>query len=202
MLLSQREIELKRKTSETDIQIRLNLDGNGEYNINTGIGFFNHMLESFAKHGFFDLDINVHGDTNVDDHHTIEDVGILLGQTFNMALNDKKGIKRISHAIVPMDEALATVAVDISGRSYCVCNFEFLRPKVGELATENVEHFLESFANNAKININAKVEGENDHHKIESLFKALARALDDASKVEHDIIMSTKGLLWFNHKLY
>lgn len=195
MLLSQREIELKRKTSETDIQIRLNLDGNGEYNINTGIGFFNHMLESFAKHGFFDLDINVHGDTNVDDHHTIEDVGILLGQTFNMALNDKKGIKRISHAIVPMDEALATVAVDISGRSYCVCNFEFLRPKVGELATENVEHFLESFANNAKININAKVEGENDHHKIESLFKALARALDDASKVEHDIIMSTKGLL-------
>lgn len=197
MLLSQREIELKRKTSETDIEININLDGNGEYNINTGIGFFDHMLESFAKHGFFDLDITVDGDTNVDDHHTIEDVGILLGQAFNMALGDKKGIKRISHAIVPMDEALATVAVDISGRSYCVCNFEFLRPKVGELATENIRHFLESFANSAKININAKVEGENDHHKIEALFKALARALDDALKIEHDIIMSTKGILWF-----
>ena len=195
MILSQREIELKRKTSETDIKININLDGSGEYNVNTGIGFFDHMLESFAKHGFFDLDIDVNGDTNVDDHHTIEDVGILLGEAFNMAVGDKKGIKRISHAIVPMDESLATVAVDISGRSYCVCNFEFLRAKVGELATENVEHFLESFANSAKININAKVEGGNDHHKIEALFKALARALDDALKVEHDIIMSTKGIL-------
>ena len=195
MLLSQREVELKRRTSETDIKVNINLDGSGEHNITTGIGFFNHMLESFAKHGFFDLDINVDGDTNVDDHHTIEDVGILLGQAFNMALGDKKGIKRISHTIVPMDEALATVAVDISGRSYCVCNFEFLRPQVGELATENIAHFLESFANNAKININVKVEGENDHHKIEALFKALARALDDALKIEHDTIMSTKGIL-------
>lgn len=195
MLISQRDVELTRQTSETDIKISINLDGTGEYNINTGIGFFNHMLESFAKHGFFDLNINVKGDTDVDDHHTIEDVGILLGQAFNMALGDKKGIKRISHAIVPMDEALATVAVDISGRSYCVCNFEFLRPKVGEMATENVEHFLESFANSAKININAKVEGENDHHKIEALFKALSRALDDALKIEHDTILSTKGVL-------
>ncbi len=195
MILTQREVDLKRKTSETDIKIGINLDGSGEYNINTGIGFFNHMLESFAKHGFFDLKVEVTGDVHIDDHHTIEDVGILLGESFKAAMGDKKGIKRISHAIVPMDEALATVAVDISGRSYCVCDFEFLRSNVGEMACENVEHFLESFANSAKININAKIEGINDHHKIEALFKALARALNDALTVEHDIIMSTKGIL-------
>jgi len=191
----ERKKKMKRKTSETDIEISLNIDGEGQYDINTGIEFFDHMLESFSKHGFFDLEVKARGDTTVDDHHTIEDVGILLGEVFKVAIRDKKGIKRMSHAIVPMDDALATVAVDISGRSYSVLNLEFKKPKVGDLSTENVEHFFESFANTARININAEVEGENDHHKIEALFKAFAKALKDASRVEHDKIPSTKGML-------
>lgn len=190
-----RSKKMKRKTSETDIEISLNIDGEGKSNIDTGIDFFNHMLDSFARHGFFDLQIKANGDLNVDDHHTVEDVGILLGEAFADSIGDKKGIKRMSHAIIPMDDALATVAVDISGRSYSVLNFQFKKAKVGDLSTENVEHFFESFANSARININAKVEGENDHHKIESLFKAFSKALKDASKIEHDIIPSTKGIL-------
>lgn len=190
-----RKKTLSRKTNETDIKISLDLDGEGLFNINTGIEFFNHMLDSFAKHGFFDLEVNAKGDTGVDDHHTVEDVGILLGKVYNEAIGDKKGIKRMAHAIVPMDDALATVAVDISGRSYSVLNFQFKKPKVGDLSTENVEHFFESFANSAEININAKVDGENDHHKIEALFKSFARALKEASIIEHESIPSTKGIL-------
>jgi imidazoleglycerol-phosphate dehydratase len=184
-----------RKTSETEIEISLNLDGTGQYNVQTGVEFFDHMLESFARHGFFDLEVKAQGDVSVDDHHTVEDVGILLGEVFNEAVGDKKGINRISHSLVPMDEALAMVAVDISGRSYCIMDMQFTQQKVGELSTENVEHFLESFASSARININAKLEGENDHHQIEALFKALARALKDAVKVEHNQIPSTKGVL-------
>lgn len=190
-----RSKKMKRKTSETNIEISLDIDGKGKSHMDTGIDFFNHMLNSFARHGFFDLEVKANGDLSVDDHHTVEDVGILLGETFKSAIGDKKGIKRMSHAIIPMDDALATVAVDISGRSYSVLNFKFKKAKVGDLSTENVEHFFESFANYARININAKVEGENDHHKIEALFKAFARALNDATKVEHDIIPSTKGVL-------
>ena len=190
-----RKKTLSRKTNETDIKISLDLDGKGQFNINTGIEFFNHMLDSFAKHGFFNLEVNAKGDTGVDDHHTVEDVGILLGKVYNEAIGNKKGIKRMAHAIVPMDDALATVAVDISGRSYSVLNLEFNKPKVGDLSTENVEHFFESFANSAKININAKVDGENDHHKIEALFKSFARALKEASIIDHESIPSTKGIL-------
>ena len=190
-----RKKELMRKTSETDIKISLNLDGTGRSDVSTGIEFFDHMLNSFTKHSFFDLEVKAEGDTGVDDHHTVEDVGILLGDVFKEAIGDKRGIKRMSHAIVPMDDALATVAVDVSGRSYSVMNFKFKKSKVGDLSTENVEHFFESFANSARININAKVEGDNDHHKIEALFKAFARALSDASHVEHDTIPSTKGVL-------
>lgn len=186
---------MSRKTSETDIKITLDIDGEGNFNVKTGIEFFNHMLDSFAKHGFFDLEVIAEGDTGVDDHHTVEDVGILLGEVYKEAIGNKKGIKRMAHAIVPMDDALATVAIDISGRSYSVLNFEFKKPRVGDLSTENIEHFFESFANSARININAKVEGENDHHKIESLFKSFARALKDASTIEHDTIPSTKGVL-------
>ena len=193
--MKKRKNKLYRKTSETEIEISLNLDGTGKYDVQTGVEFFDHMLETFARHGFFDLVIKASGDVSVDDHHTVEDVGILLGEVFNSALGDKKGIKRISHAIVPMDEALARVAVDISGRNYCVMNMQFTQLKVGELSTENVEHFLESFASSARININAKVEGENDHHQIEALFKALARALKDALQIEHKQIPSTKGVL-------
>jgi imidazoleglycerol-phosphate dehydratase len=194
-MIKMRKKTLSRKTNETDIKISLDLDGKGQFNINTGIEFFNHMLDSFAKHGFFNLEVNAKGDTGVDDHHTVEDVGILLGKVYNEAIGDKKGIKRMAHAIVPMDDALATVAVDISGRSYSVLNLEFNKPKVGDLSTENVEHFFESFANSAKININAKVDGENDHHKIEALFKSFARALKEASIIEHESIPSTKGIL-------
>ncbi|WP_071905688.1 imidazoleglycerol-phosphate dehydratase HisB [Methanobacterium congolense] len=190
-----RKKELMRKTSETDVKISLNLDGNGRSDVSTGIEFFDHMLNSFARHSFFDLEVKAEGDTGVDDHHTVEDVGILLGDVFKEAIGDKRGIKRMSHAIVPMDDALATVAVDVSGRSYSVMNFKFKKSKVGDLSTENVEHFFESFANSARININARVEGENDHHQIEALFKAFARALSDASRVEHDTIPSTKGVL-------
>jgi imidazoleglycerol phosphate dehydratase HisB len=190
-----RKKTLSRKTSETDIKISLDVDGTGSFNNETGIEFFNHMLDSFAKHGYFNLEVNAKGDVGVDDHHTVEDVGILLGQVYNEAIGDKKGIRRMAHAIVPMDDALATVAVDVSGRSYSVLNIGFNKPKVGDLSTENVEHFIESFANSARININANVEGENDHHKIEALFKAFARALKDASIIEHDTIPSTKGIL-------
>ncbi len=190
-----RKKTLSRKTSETDIKISLELDGEGRFNNQTGIEFFNHMLDSFAKHGFFNLEVTAKGDVGVDDHHTVEDVGILLGEAYNQAIGNKKGIKRMAHAIVPMDDALATVAVDISGRSYSVLNIGFNKPKVGDLSTENVEHFFESFANSARININAKVEGENDHHKIEALFKSFARALKDASIIEHNSIPSTKGIL-------
>ena len=186
---------LNRKTSETDISVTMNLDGKGNYDIDTGIEFFDHMLNSFARHGFMDLNIQAKGDIGVDDHHTIEDVGILLGETYKEIIGTKKGIKRFSHSIIPMDDALATVAVDISGRSYAVLNLEFKKPKVGDMSTENVEHFFESFASSAKININAKIEGENDHHKIEALFKAFARALKDASVIEHDFMPSTKGSL-------
>jgi len=190
-----RKKTLSRKTSETDIKITLDLDGKGQFNNETGIEFFDHMLDSFAKHGYFNLEIKAKGDVGVDDHHTAEDVGILLGEVYNKAIGDKKGIKRMAHAIVPMDDALATVAVDISGRSYSVLSIGFNKPKVGDLSTENVEHFFESFANSARININAKVEGDNDHHKIEALFKSFARALKDASTIEHDSIPSTKGIL-------
>jgi imidazoleglycerol-phosphate dehydratase len=193
--MKKRKNKLYRKTSETEIEISLNLDGTGKYDVQTGVEFFDHMLESFARHGFFDLAVKASGDVSVDDHHTVEDVGILLGEVFNSAVGDKKGIRRISHSIVPMDDALARVAVDISNRSYCVMNMQFTQLKVGELSTENVEHFLESFASSARININAKVEGENDHHQIEALFKALARALKDALQIEHNQIPSTKGVL-------
>jgi imidazoleglycerol-phosphate dehydratase len=190
-----RKKSLHRKTNETDIEISLNIDGRGQSQISTGIEFFDHMLESFAKHGFFDLKIAAKGDIKVDDHHTVEDVGILLGEAFKEAIGNKKGIKRMAHSIVPMDDALATVAIDISGRSYTVLNFMLKNPNVGDLSTENVEHFFESFASSGKININAKVEGENDHHKIEALFKAFAKSLKDASRIEHDMIPSTKGVL-------
>lgn len=190
-----RKSRMKRKTSETDIEIKFNIDGEGNSKLNTGINFLNHMLDSFARHGFFDLEIVAQGDTGVDDHHTVEDVGILMGEAFKKAIGNKKGIKRMSHALIPMDDALATVAIDIGGRSYYVLDMYFTKQKVGDLSTENVKHFFESFANSAKININAKVTGKNDHHQIEALFKAFSKALKDASRIEHDSILSTKGVI-------
>ena len=186
---------VSRKTSETDINIKMNLDGSGKYNISTGVNFFNHMLESFSKHSMIDLDVQATGDIEIDDHHTIEDVGILLGQAFSESIGDKKGIKRMAHAIVPMDESVATVAIDISGRSYCNMNLKFKNEKIGDMTSDIVIHFFESFASSAKINIYGTVEGVNDHHKAEAIFKAFAKSLKEAVKVEHDQIPSTKGVL-------
>ena len=186
---------VSRKTSETEIEIKMNLDGSGNYNISTGVNFFNHMLESFSKHSMIDLDVQASGDIEIDDHHTIEDVGILLGEAFSEAIGDKKGIKRMAHAIVPMDESVATFAIDISGRSYCNMSIDFKNEKIGDMTSNIVIHFFESFANSAKINIYATAEGANDHHKAEAIFKAFAKSLKEAIKVEHDQIPSTKGVL-------
>ena len=191
----ERKKKLARKTSETDITITFNLDGEGKSQINTGIEFFNHMLEFFARHGMFDLELEAEGDLDIDDHHTVEDVGIILGEVLNDTLGDKKGIRRMAHALVPMDEALAMVAIDLSGRSYTVLDLPFKKVKVGGLSTENVGHFLESLAQNGKFNLHARCEGENDHHQVEALFKALARALHDATRVTHGSIPSTKGVI-------
>ena len=190
-----RNTNVSRKTSETDITIKMDLDGTGKYNISTGVNFFNHMLESFSKHSMIDLDVQASGDIEIDDHHTIEDVGILLGESFSNAIGDKKGIRRMAHAIVPMDESVATVAIDISGRSYCNMDLKFKNEKIGDMTSDIVIHFFESFASAAKLNIYGTVEGVNDHHKAEAIFKAFAKAIKDAIKVEHDQIPSTKGVL-------
>lgn len=190
-----RNTNVSRKTSETDITIKMDLDGTGKYNISTGVNFFNHMLESFSKHSMIDLDVQASGDIEIDDHHTIEDVGILLGEAFSEAIGDKKGIRRMAHAIVPMDESVATVAIDISGRSYCNMDLKFKNEKIGDMTSDIVIHFFESFASAAKLNIYGTVEGVNDHHKAEAIFKAFAKAIKDAIKVEHDQIPSTKGVL-------
>ena len=190
-----RMAKVSRKTSETDIEIELNIDGSGKYNIDTGVNFFNHMLESFSKHSFIDLNIKAIGDIEIDDHHTVEDVGILLGEAFLEAIGDKKGIRRMGHAIVPMDDSVATVAIDISGRSYCNMKLDFKNDKIGDMRSDVVVHFFESVASSAKINIYGSCEGANDHHKAEALFKAFAKSLYDACKIEHDEILSTKGVL-------
>ena len=190
-----RTAEVTRKTSETDIKIELDIDGTGKYEIDTGVNFFNHMLESFSRHSFIDLKVKAVGDIEIDDHHTIEDTGILLGEAFLKAIGDKKGIRRMGHAIVPMDDSVATVAIDISGRSYCNMNLEFKNDKIGDMTADILVDFFESFASSAKINIYGTVEGSNDHHKAEAVFKAFAKSIYDACKIEHDEILSTKGVL-------
>jgi len=194
-----RKAEVERKTNETEIKIKLNLDGTGKRKIDTGIGFLNHMLELFAKQGLFDLEIKAIGDLQVDEHHTVEDVGIVLGQVFKKALGEKKGIKRYGFFILPMDETLALVAVDIGGRSYCVVDVSFNREKVGDLSTELVYDFFEALASNLGANIQIKVfYGRNEHHKIEAVFKAFARAISMAVEIDPRIkgkIPSTKGVI-------
>ncbi|HEX7628095.1 MAG TPA: imidazoleglycerol-phosphate dehydratase HisB [Candidatus Methanoperedens sp.] len=190
-----RESKVSRKTNETNIELKLNLDGSGNTDIDTGIAFFDHMLNSFSKHGSFDLMIKARGDLTVDDHHTIEDVGITLGSAISKALGDKKGIERFADARVPMDEALAASAVDISGRSFLVFNGKFTDPKIGGLSSQNIRHFFESLTNNAGINVHLEVTGENDHHKAEALFKAFGIALKRAVKITGSGVPSTKGVL-------
>ncbi|MEK7573763.1 MAG: imidazoleglycerol-phosphate dehydratase HisB [Patescibacteria group bacterium] len=176
---------INRKTNETNIRISLNIDGTGKRKIETPVGFLNHMLDLFAKHGLFDLFIKAEGDMHIDEHHTVEDIGIVLGDAFAKALGDKIGIRRYGFFILPMDETLATVAVDFSGRYAFQFNCSFLREKVGDLSTELVSHFWDAFAQNAKINLYIKVEnGTNEHHKIEGIFKATARAIRMACEID------------------
>ena len=196
--MSERIASIQRKTKETDISARLNIDGTGSSTINTGIGFFNHMLEGFAKHGFFDLNLNCEGDLSVDCHHTIEDCGIVLGNAVKEAIGDKKGIKRFGSCILPMDETLVLCAIDLSGRPYLVFDGEFTTDRVGYMDTEMVKEFFYAISYSAEMNLHIKVlNSGNNHHMIEAMFKSFARALDEATTLDPRItdVMSTKGSL-------
>lgn len=191
-----RRVTHKRVTKETSIEIELDLDGTGKAEINTGLNFFNHMLEQIARHGGIDLKIVAKGDLHIDEHHTIEDAGIALGEAFLKALGDKRGLERYGFCL-PMDEALAQVAIDFGGRNWIVWQAEFKREKIGDVPTEMFFHFFKSFSDAAKANLNIKVEGENEHHKIEAIFKAFAKAVKMAVKrdMSNMQLPSTKGVL-------
>jgi len=194
--LGQRELVHERNTNETKIRIALNLDGQGKTNIRTGLHFFDHMLDQLGRHSGIDLAITVDGDLHIDEHHTIEDTGIALGEAISLALGNKKGVARYGFTL-PMDDALAQVALDFGGRSWLVWTAEFRREKIGDMPTEMFFHFFKSFSDAAKCNLNIKVEGENEHHKIESIFKALAKTMKMALKrdPENMQLPSTKGML-------
>ncbi len=196
LVLSERTAEIARKTKETDIYIKLNLDGTGKSNIDTGLAFFDHMLDQIARHGNMDLEIKVTGDLEVDEHHTMEDTAIVLGEAFAQALSDKRGMERYGFTL-PMDDCLAQVAIDFGGRNWLVWDATFKREKIGDMPTEMFFHFFKSFTDGAKANLNIKAEGDNEHHKIEAIFKAFAKAIKVAVKrdAEKMILPSTKGLL-------
>ncbi|MFC5133252.1 MULTISPECIES: imidazoleglycerol-phosphate dehydratase HisB [Haloferacaceae] len=193
-----RTAAVSRETSETAIDLTLALDGDGESEVDTGIGFYDHMLESFAKHGLFDLTVRCDGDTHIDDHHTVEDVAICLGEAFEEALGGKRGIRRYADRQVPLDEAVASVVVDVAGRPYYDFSGEFSQEHVGGFTSVMADHFALSLAHNAGLTLHAAVEtGDNAHHEVEALFKALARALDDATRIDErrSDTPSTKGEL-------
>ena len=194
-----RTATIHRQTGETDITLSLNLDGTGQHDVATGVGFLDHLLTHVAVHGLFDLTVKAAGDLHIDAHHTIEDTALVLGQAFAEALGDKKGIVRMGSAYVPMDEALAFVAVDLSGRPYAVVEAAWHSPAIGQFPTSLVAHFVENFAVAAKANVHARIlYGRDDHHQAEALFKALGRALDAATRVDErraGVIPSTKGTL-------
>ncbi len=195
----ERKATIERKTNETDIKIELNLDGSGIANIDTGIGFFDHMLNSFARHGFFDLNVTVKGDLFVDSHHTIEDTGIVLGQAIKKAVGDKVGIKRYGSFMLPMDETLMLCAIDLSGRPYLVYDSELTVDQVGYFDTEMVKEFFYAVSYASEMNLHMKqITGSNNHHIIEATFKAFAKALDEATMIDNrikDKVLSTKGTL-------
>lgn len=196
--MTTRTASVNRKTKETHVELTINLDGEGSSNINTGVGFLDHMLDLLAKHALFDLHIKATGDRVVDDHHTVEDVGICLGQAMKDALGNKKGICRFAHASVPMQEALANVAIDVSGRSALVFHAKFHTEKIGNFDAELIEEFLEAFSANAGVNLHVNVPyGSNAHHIAEAIFKGLARALEDATRINRRTgdVPSTKGIL-------
>ena len=194
--LGLRHVNLDRNTNETKIKIELNIDGNGKSNIHTGLGFFDHMLDQIARHGKMDLTIETKGDLHIDEHHTIEDTGIALGEAFAKALVDKRGMERYGFAL-PMDEAEAKVLIDFGGRNWLVWNAEFKREKIGEMPTEMFFHFFKSFSDAAKCNLNIECKGDNEHHKIEAIFKAFAKAIRMAVKRDpmSNHLPSTKGVL-------
>lgn len=196
LFAGERTAEIRRTTKETDIYIKLNLDGTGACNIHTGLGFFDHMLEQIGKHGSIDLDIQVKGDLDVDEHHTIEDTAIALGECIFKALGNKRGIERYGYCL-PMDDCLCQVALDFGGRPWLVWDAEFKREKIGEMPTEMFLHFFKSFSDSARMNLNIKAEGLNEHHKIEGIFKALARSIKMAVKrdIYHFEVPSSKGCI-------
>jgi imidazoleglycerol-phosphate dehydratase len=194
-----RTAEVTRKTRETDITLALNVDGKGQANVKTGVGFLDHMLEAVASHGLFDLTVSAKGDLHVDPHHTIEDVGLVLGMAFDRALGDRSGIRRMGYAYVPMDEALARVVVDLSGRPYTIFEAVWHSSAIGDFPTTLVGHFFESVAVQARMNLHAHLlYGGDDHHQAEALFKAFARAMSDAVSIDPrrgGVVPSTKGVL-------
>lgn len=191
-----REASVARKTRETDIFVNLNLDGSGNAKIDTGIGFLDHMLDLLTFHGKLDLEVRAKGDLDVDDHHTVEDIGIALGQAFKEAIADKKGIARYGAFTCPMDEALASINIDISGRPYLVFHCDFQRESIGMLSTEMIREFFYAFAMNAGVTLHINLHyGENDHHKAEAIFKGFGHALKEAVAIEGDELPSTKGFL-------
>src|SRR5213594_3312883 len=194
--MDQRKAKKLRKTNETEIRVNLNLDGTGDYQIGTGIPFFDHMLAQLARHGHFDLEINAKGDLEIDGHHTVEDVGLVLGQAFQEAGGDRRGIVRFGHAYVPLDEALTRVVIDLSGRPYLVYKAEFRATRIGDLQTELIEEFLKAFVQEGLFNLHVEnLYGRNQHHIAETIFKATALALHVATRVEHTQVPSTKGVL-------
>ena len=194
----ERCVRVERNTKETKIAVTLNIDGQGKSCLNTGIGFFDHMLDGFTRHGFFDLDVKVQGDLEVDSHHTIEDTGIVLGTAIKEAIGDKAGIRRFGSMILPMDETLVLCAVDLSGRPYLNFDAEFTVPKVGDMDTEMAKEFFYAVSYAAGMNLHIKVlDGDNNHHIMEAMFKAFAKALDEATQSDHRVkgVLSTKGSL-------
>ena len=194
-----RSAEIKRKTTETDVEVSLNLDGTGVYDVKTGIGFLDHMLEQLSKHSLIDLKVRVAGDLHIDMHHTTEDSGIAIGQALSKALGERRGIRRYAHAYLPMDEAMSRAAIDVSGRPYLIWQVAFTGPKIGDMDTELFKEWFQAFAQNAGITLHMEnLYGDNNHHIVESCYKALARALRGAIEIDPrmaDAIPSTKGTL-------
>jgi len=195
--MTDRTAAVTRETAETNIEVTLDVDGDGESTVDTGVGFFDHMLDSFATHGLFDLTVHCDGDLEIDDHHTVEDVAITLGEAFTAALGEKRGIVRFADRRVPLDEAVAGVVVDVSGRPYFAFDGEFSQGRVGGMTSHMAKHFCRSLATNAGLTLHVEVAGENAHHEIEAMFKGLARALDDATRIDErrSDVASTKGEL-------
>ena len=195
--MSDRTAAVTRETAETEIEVTLDVEGDGDATVETGVGFFDHMLESFAKHGLFDLTVRCDGDLEIDDHHTVEDGAITLGEAFEEALGDKRAIVRFADRKVPLDEAVAGVVVDVSGRPLFEFEGEFSQDSVGDMTSHMAEHFVRSLAMNAGLTLHVEVSGENTHHEIEAMFKSLARSLDDATRIDErrGDVASTKGQL-------